>query len=197
MDAEKIIQDLNRRFAAPLPEFYKRRVIFWYDEDKEFEDQIDAISLNDAKIVKVTGSNSFAIKKLLVMDDTASNYLVYCPVSFEHPEDNWLLNIELYSGEPFRADLNTIWMDEMGLPSSQMLRKQVKQYHKFFNSKDRRAKVAAMAGSISTSAQMHLAVMAVICGVKDNSPNSIIRAVLKGGLNVENNSIYQGIVSYP
>lgn len=37
MDAEKIIQDLNRRFAAPLPKFYKR-VIFWYDEDKEFED---------------------------------------------------------------------------------------------------------------------------------------------------------------
>lgn len=30
MDAEKIIQDLNRRFAAPLTEFYKRRVIFWY-----------------------------------------------------------------------------------------------------------------------------------------------------------------------
>ena len=127
MDAEKIIQDLNRRFAAPLPEFYKRRVIFWYDEDKEFEDQIDEISLNDAKIVKITGSNSFAIKKLLVMDDTASNYLVYCPVSFEHPENNWLL--KLYSGEPFRADLNTIWMDEMGLPASQMLRKQVKQYH--------------------------------------------------------------------
>ena len=24
MDAEKIIQELNRRFAKPLPEFYKR-----------------------------------------------------------------------------------------------------------------------------------------------------------------------------
>ena len=167
MDAEKIIQDLNRRFAAPLPEFYKRRVIFWYDEDREFADQIDELSLNDAKIVKITGSNSFAIKKLLVMDDTTSNYLVYCPVTFERPEDNWLLNVELYSGEPFRADLNTIWMDEMGLPASQMLRKQVKQYHKFFNAKERRAKVAAMAGSINTPAQMHLAVMAVICGVKE------------------------------
>lgn len=119
---------------------------------------MDEIALNDAKIVKITGSNSFAIKKLLVMDDTASNYLVYCPVSFEHPENNWLLNIELYSGEPFRADLNTIWMDEMGLPASQMLRKQVRQYHKFFNSKERRAKVAAMAGNINTPAQMHLAV---------------------------------------
>ena len=38
MDTDKIIQDLNRRFAAPLPEFYQRRIIFWYDEDKEFED---------------------------------------------------------------------------------------------------------------------------------------------------------------
>ncbi len=196
MDAEKIIQDLNRRFAAPLPEFYKRRIIFWYDEDKEFEDQVDEIALNDAKIVKVTGSNSFAIKKLLVMDDTASNYLVYCPISYERPEDNWLLNVELYSGEPFRADLNTIWMDEMGLPASQMLRKQVKQYHKFFNSKERRAKVAAMAGNINTPAQMHLAVMAVICGVKDINPGSIIRAVLKGGLSAESNAVYQAIVSY-
>ena len=39
MDTDKIIQDLNRRFAAPLPEFYQRRIIFWYDEDKEFEDR--------------------------------------------------------------------------------------------------------------------------------------------------------------
>ena len=36
MDSEKIIQDLNRRFAAPLPEFYKRRIIVWIDEDQEF-----------------------------------------------------------------------------------------------------------------------------------------------------------------
>ena len=36
MDTDKVIQDLNRRFAASLPEFYRRRIIFWYDEDKEF-----------------------------------------------------------------------------------------------------------------------------------------------------------------
>ena len=38
MDAEKVIQDLNRRFSAPLTEFHKRRIIFWYDEDREFEE---------------------------------------------------------------------------------------------------------------------------------------------------------------
>ncbi len=44
MDSEKIIQDLNRRFAAPLPEFYKRRIVVWYDEDREFEDKPDTIA---------------------------------------------------------------------------------------------------------------------------------------------------------
>ena len=28
MDTDKIIQYLNRRFAAPLAEFYQRRIIF-------------------------------------------------------------------------------------------------------------------------------------------------------------------------
>jgi orotidine-5'-phosphate decarboxylase len=40
MDSDKIIQELNQRFAAPLPEFYKRRIVFWYDEDGEFQDRL-------------------------------------------------------------------------------------------------------------------------------------------------------------
>ena len=48
MDAEKIVQDLNWRFATPLPEFHQRRIIFWNDEDREFEDQLDDIQLDNA-----------------------------------------------------------------------------------------------------------------------------------------------------
>ena len=51
MDTDKIIQDLNSRFAAPLPEFYQRRIIFWYDEDKEFEDKLDEVVLENAKVI--------------------------------------------------------------------------------------------------------------------------------------------------
>ena len=98
MDADKIVLDLSRRFSAPLPEFYKRRIVFWYDEEQKFTDQIDEITLDGVKIVKLTGSNLFAVERLLTIEDTASNYLVYCPVAYESPEKNWLLNIELYSG---------------------------------------------------------------------------------------------------
>lgn len=48
MDTDKVMQDLNRRFVAPLPEFYKCRTIFWYDEDREFENRLWDIELADA-----------------------------------------------------------------------------------------------------------------------------------------------------
>ncbi|SFS09276.1 BREX-1 system phosphatase PglZ type A [Anaeromicropila populeti] len=195
MDLQTITQDLNRRFAAPLPEFYKRRIIFWYDEDLEFEDKLDELELDNASVLALTGTNNFAAKKLLAVDDTTSNYLVYCPVHYEKPEDNWLINIEMYS-EEFRADLNSIWMDEMGLPNNPTIRKMVKGYRKFFNNIERRKNVAELAKNIGTASQLHLAVMAQICGVSDTQPSSIMQAVLAQSLDIETNTIYQEFVKY-
>lgn len=196
MDTEKIVQDLNRRFAAPLPEFHKRRIIFWYDEELEFADKLDGISLDNARLIKLTGTNSFAVKKLLAADDTEENYLVYCPVVYDRPEDNWLLNIELYSGEIFRADLYTMWMDEMGLVQSQVLRNCVKHYRVFFGDENRRRMFSKFAPGVSTPSQFHLAVMAAVCGLKDVSYNGIIRQVIKNGLDSGNNPVYKSLVKY-
>lgn len=195
MDLDTVLHDLNRRFAAPLPEFYKRRIIFWYDEDREFEDKLDDLQLANATLVVLTGSNTFAVKKLLCEEDLSSNFLVYQPLSFNKDDENWLINVQLYS-EEFRADLNSIWMDEMGLPSTPIIRKQVKAYHKFFNAKVRRETIAKLNKNISTAAQMHLAVMAAIAGCSDTQPNSIIREVIRGGLDIDTNSVYQSLVNY-
>ena len=195
MDSEQIIQSLNARFVKPLPEFYQRRIVFWIDEDREFEDIIGDLQLDKAKVLILNGHNSFAAKQLLVEDDPTSNYLVYCPVAYQRPEDDWLLNIRLYS-EEYRADLNSIWMDEMGLPATPVLRTQVKGYRRFFNAKDRRAKVAAMSNRISTAAHLHTAVMSVLCGLKEPNPNGIIRTVLSGPQSLEDNETYQSFVNY-
>ena len=63
MDTDKIIQDLNRRFAVFLPEFYQRRIIFWYDEDKEFEDKLDEVVLENAKVIALTGNIVFSMSE--------------------------------------------------------------------------------------------------------------------------------------
>lgn len=195
MDSETIVQDLNRRFNEPLPEFYKRRIIVWYDEDREFEDKLGDIELINAKPVILTGKNNFEVKKLIAVDDVTSNILIYNPVSYETPDDNWLLDIELYS-EEFRADLISIWISEMGLPSIPGIRKLVKQYRKFFNAKARREKIANQSKTPTNPAQLHLSVMASIAGIKDISPNGVIRRILESGLNTDNNKIYQDFINY-
>ena len=195
MDSEKIVQELNQRFAAPLTEFYKRRIVFWYDEDKEFEDKLDEIVLTNAKLVSLTGTNNFEVKKLLGVDDITSNYLVYCPLSYDKPEDNWLIDIELYS-EEFRADLISIWMDEMGMPAAPALRKQVKAYRKYFNAKNRRDKIAGQSKAPTVPAQLHMAVMGALGNIKDVTPGAIIKEVLKAGLDSETNYLYREFVNY-
>lgn len=195
MDIDNISRELSHRFAEALPEFHKRRIIFWYDEDREFEDKLDGLQLDNVKVVRLTGKNTFAVKKLLCADDLSSNFLVYSPLSFSKDDDNWLINVQLYS-EEFRADLISIWIDEMGLTSSPVIRKQIKGYRDFFNAKERRAKVAAFKSGITTATQMHLAVMAALCGNSNIQPNSIIRAVIRAGLDIETNGIYQSFVNY-
>ena len=195
MDIEKVIQDLNRRFAAPLPEYYHHRIIFWHDEDREFEDKLEEIQLDNAKLVALNGSNTFMVKKLLSNDDLTSNYLVYTPLSFDKPDDDWLIDVKLYS-EEFRADLISMWMDEMGLVSNFSMRKEVKHYRKFFNAKDRRAKVAAQSKTPEKPVQLHMAVMAAICGIKDPQPNQIMQCVFRAGLDKQNNQVYQDFENY-
>lgn len=195
MDSDKIIQELNQRFAAPLPEFYKRRIVFWYDEDGEFQDRLDEITLNNAKLLVLTGTNNFAVKKLLSVDDTTNNYLVYCPLSYEKSEDNWLLDIELYS-EEFRADLISIWMDELGIPATPAMRKLVREYRKYFNAKVRRDKIIGQSKTPTTPAQLHVAVMGALCGLKDVTPAAIIREALKAGLDINTNDLYREFVNY-
>jgi uncharacterized protein (TIGR02687 family) len=194
LDSEQVTQDLNRRFAAPLPEFYQRRIIFWKDDDREFEDKLPEIILENATLVALNGTNNFAVKKLLTLDDETSNFLVYSPESYADV-DNWLLPIELYS-EEFRADLVSIWMDEMNMNPGASLRKQIKAYRDFFKTKGHRIKVSNLKKTVTTPAQLHLAVMTVLCGLKDAQPNAIIRAVFTAGMNQDTNVIYQKFVDF-
>lgn len=193
-DSERVIQELNRRFAQPLPEFYSRRIIFWYDEEREFEDKIAEMELSDAKIVKLTETNNFEVKKLLTVDDKNSNYCVYSPVTYPD-EQNWLLPVQLYS-EEFRADLISMWLEEMQIENTANIRKTVKDYRDFFKTKAHRTKVAGLNQKITMPVQLHKAVMAVLCGVKDTQPNLLIRTVLRAGIDQENNGIYQSFVKF-
>lgn len=180
MDTDNVMLDLCRRFAAPLPEYYHRRVIFWQDEEREFDGRVEELVPENVRLLRLDRGNAFAVKRAL-HEDAHSSFLVYCPLRYETLEDDWLLDARLYS-EAFRADLVSIWMEEMGLPAQPALRRLVKGYNKFFAARERRAKVAALlkGAEAEKPSQLHLAVMAALCCAKNARPAAILRAVLRG-----------------
>ena len=197
MDIEKIQQELERRFNKAKPEFYRRRIIFWYDEEKEFVEDISSIDLPGVKIITLAENNNFEVKKTLVHDDIVSDYLVYCPVSFADKENNWLLNVQLYS-EEFKSDVVSIYLNEMNMADLGQTRELVKRYKSFFAKKENRQKLADFNKEkpITTKNDLALAMMASLCRIKEKIPAAIIKAVLSENLDMENNRIYALLKQY-
>ena len=145
MAIEDIKKELEERFAEPLDEFYKRRIIFWNDEDRDFEEEVTHLTLSNAKVIMLNETNQFASKQLLSSTDQESNYLVYNPL-IEDPEHDWFLDIKLYS-EEYRADQISRWMQDMKIANVQELRKEIKQYKGFFIAANRRKRITAFDGT--------------------------------------------------
>lgn len=195
MSTESIQFNLKERFAAPLPEFYKRRIIFWQDEDREFESTLDELDLPGVNIIKLTGTNNFAVKKLLLHDDLTGNYLIYNPFSYASPQDDWLRDIELYS-EEFRADYYSILMSELNINASPVMRRTVKLYSTFFDNKERVARLRKIGREYQTPLQLHIDIMAVLAGLYGGSAQDVFIAVLSARLDEESNAVLNNIKKF-
>lgn len=189
MNTDTVQQKLAERFALPLAENYRRRIIFWQDPDGEFASMTDELQLPGVKILKLTGSNNFAAKMLLSQTDTESDYLVYNPIAYTDARDNWLLDIEKYS-EKFQADLISLRMQDLNMPDNPTLRRKMRTYSKFFDNKERFAKLAAFHSDYGSDAkpdQLDIDILAVLSGTSQNTMPGVIRSVLSAGLQQEDN----------
>jgi uncharacterized protein (TIGR02687 family) len=189
MLSESIQIRLAERFAAPLPDFHDRRIVFWHDEDGEFATLADELALPNVSVLKLTGKNNFAVKKLLTEDDLKGNYLVYNPLAYTKTQDNWLLDIELYS-EEFRADLVSMQMEELRAKPSPDMSKTVKLYARFLENKERKSKLQK---NYQTPLQLHIDILAILCGLNGGSAQDVIIAVLEAGLDKKSNAALENI----
>lgn len=195
MTVDILNKTLRERFAAPLRDCYERRIIFWYDSEREFEYMLDELDIPDVKLLKLTGDNFFEAKMLLSETDTKSSYLVYDPIIYKNREDNWLRDIQLYS-ESYRADLVSMQMDELNMPQTTPLRTAMRAYTKFFENKERVSKLAALGTRYENAAQLHIDIMSVLCDTKNNSVNGVLRAILCNSLYNDDNEYLERIEKY-
>lgn len=173
-----IKKNIEEKFSQPLNEFYKRRIVFWKDSDKEFESFVDEMNIENVNIVKLRENNSFLIKKQMLIDDPESDFLVYDTTSFDDPKDNWMWDIELYS-EVFRADFLSTLMEEMNIADHPSLRNMVKEYSVFFENKDRKKAYSNLCLVTDDLKTLHLGIIASLCRSKSLYMHEILLNLMK------------------
>ena len=195
MSLDKTNADLEDRFRKPLSEYTTRRIIFWKDVDGKYSEFVDTLEIPGVKIHKLTGANNFQTKYLLEKLDTQSNYLIYDPIHYDKPSDNWLCDMELYC-EEFRADYFSQLMEELQIPAKPNLRSAVKDNAKFFESKERRQKYIALGHEYNHPNDIQYDILAVLVGAKKSDAASIMAAVLTDSRSVEENHTLEKIQKF-
>ena len=167
MNLTEIKKILDENLNKEISYGRKRNIVFWYDADGEFKDDIGDLTIENSKIIHLNDNNRFYIKYLLEKEDTESNYLIYSPNPKPLPRENYLLDIEKYSNE-FSTDKATVIMRDFGV-KDESLRNVFKKYIKFFGNKERYKRFSSYKITDYTEERIDIAVLSCLC--KLNMPD--------------------------
>ena len=180
MNLDEISRVLNDIYKEPLKYENKRHIVFWYDTDKEFSEDIDTLALDNVRILKLTNNNYFWIRYELEKVDTISNILIYADMPKPNPRENWLLDIYKYSVE-FSTDKTTVIMRDLNIKDVS-LSPIIKKYTKFFNNKERYAAFKKFNIDEYTEDNIHIAVLSVLCKLSLPNFEEVTKVLLKESL---------------
>lgn len=183
---------LNARFRAPLKDFYKRRILVWLDEECGYRDTVAEMTLENAVILTMEENRMFELRRQIEVDHAEENILLYCPLKFEKPQDNWLLDVFFYS-EVFHADYWSQLFEELRISAGREMREYAKKISKFFENKERRAKLRALRESYACVQELQTGVFCVQCGVKQLSMDALVIALLSAD---DRDKLYAEAIKY-
>ena len=174
MDLQEIQDKLNT-----LLDGTERKIVFWYDDDAAYTEEVDQLQLaGESKVIKLTGSNTFATKLLLEHQDLTTNYLVYAPFARPEDKENSLVDIFYYS-EHFYSDKLIQLMGEMNIPPE--CQDEVKKYKKFWAGNNLQ-KFKSLEIDNYTNDSIDLGIICVLAGVKALSFEEMLRKTILAGL---------------
>jgi uncharacterized protein (TIGR02687 family) len=153
-----------------------RNIIFWYDADQEFVNNIEGLAFENTKVVVISDNNAFKVKYDIEAADLGSHFLVYAP--FEKPPDreNWLLDIQKYS-EGFSTDRSIYEMRRLGI-TDDTLRPLVKQSIKFFENEKRVNKLKSFGIETFDQVTFEVAIVSALAKLKTADFDELVRLLI-------------------
>lgn len=193
MNLQEIRNFLKDLFSKPLGDGKKRNIVFWYDENEDFVEEIDSFDLEDVKVIKLTEKNAFYTKYYIEKEDTLSNILVYSNMKKPEPNEDWLYDIFCYS-EEFSTDRATVIMRELGV-TNYALKEEFKRYNTFFKNKERITAFKNLNIVDFTEEKVHMAVLSVLTKTKIMDFEEILKNLIKDYLD-EDHKLYENIIKF-
>ena len=170
MDVSKITAAIGQLFDDE-----HARVVLWNDPDGEFARSLQHIALEGVRILKLDEVGALEAKVRIEQDDPAGRYLLYSPAEEPDYEDDWLLDIRLYS-RSFRADRASIILQELGLVH-QHLRQHIAKRRKFFNNKERLRKLKSLVSPEDSEFDLDRKMLAVVSKADQPELFNIVRTM--------------------
>lgn len=193
MNLQEIRNFLKELFSKPLGDGKKRHIVFWYDSNEDFAEDIDEFDIENVKVIKLTDKNTFWAKYHIEKEDTTSNILVYSNMEKPIPAEDWFYDIFCYS-EEFSTDRATVIMRELKVRDAS-LKEEFKLYNTFFKNKERISAFKSLNIQDYTKEKVHIGVLAVLTKVKIMDMEEILKSILKEYLD-GNNKIYEDIKKF-
>lgn len=176
MKADQVDQALHQKFVTE-----SQRLVFWHDPNGEFADYVKTglgDGLEGIKVLDVAEVGGLSAKLRLEREDPTGQYLVYSQGEAPTAEEDWLLDIRLYSAQ-FHADVASLRLQELGL-ASLSLRDHLKARAAFLGSQERRKKLRRLVAADEDEASLDLKMLAVLTGSPVASPFDVLRSLCAG-----------------
>lgn len=153
--------------------FQKHRIVFWYDDKQEFKKDFEELGLSCVTKLEIT-NNEFRLKHLILREKKESKFLLY--KNSARPKeylDNWLLDVELHSGE-FRTDQVAIWLSELGLGFG--FGDMIEEHKEFFTPK-RLETLKSVINNEDTTRSLRFKMIGILCS-SDSRIDTILESLL-------------------
>lgn len=173
LNLNQITEKLNKEFTGET-----RKLVFWYDADGEFAEDVDTLDLVNAKVFHLEPDNQFYTKYFLECVDTTTNYLVYAPFTKPSIRENHLADTIRYSKE-FFADRASLLALDLGI--DERYKPVLRQHIKFFAEKRRTQAFYDLELDTFNKDTIEVALMSVLCKCKTSSYEEVLRTVLLDG----------------
>ena len=170
LNLKQITDKLNSEFSGEV-----RKLVFWYDANAEFVDDVDTMELENAKVLHLEPDNQFYTKYFLECVDTTTNYLVYAPFAKPAIRENHLADTIKYSKE-FFADRASLLTLDLGI--DERYKPVIQHYIKFFGEKKRTQAFYDLELETFNRNTIEIALMSVLCKCKTPSYEGVLRTVL-------------------